>query len=58
MELAQKRLRPAQRSYSSALKIALATNAIHPITISIYYSLGCVELEQRNHENAKWVLPV
>jgi acid stress-induced BolA-like protein IbaG/YrbA len=53
MEYAQKNWFQAQRSYSAALKIALATNAIHPITISIYYSMGCVEFQRQNLDNAR-----
>ena len=53
MEFAQNRWVQAKRSYETALRIALETAAIHPITISVYYSLGCVELERGNHDHAK-----
>jgi len=41
------------RDYESCLKIGLATMPIHPITAAAYYSIGCVELQQKNMENAR-----
>jgi hypothetical protein len=47
----------ALRDYESCLKIGLATMPIHPITAAAYYSIARVELEQKNIDNAKYVLP-
>jgi len=43
----------ARRSYTDALRIALAENAIHPITAAALFSLGCVEFKLKNDDIAK-----
>ena len=43
----------AKRAYEASLRIGLASAPIHPITTAAYYSLGCVEYEKNNLENAK-----
>lgn len=53
IEFAQKRWPAARRLYDQSLKIALANTPIHPITAAAYYSLGCVEYEVGNFDNAK-----
>jgi tetratricopeptide (TPR) repeat protein len=53
IDFAQKRWAGAKRSYDAALKIGLASAPIHPITAAAYYSLGCVEHERHNVDNAK-----
>lgn len=54
MEFARQKWLAAKRSYEAGLKIALDTAAMHPITISLYYSLGCVEYEQGKDGPAKY----
>jgi hypothetical protein len=53
IEFAQKNWASAKRAYDASLKIGLASAPIHPITAAAYYSLGCVEFERKNHDNAK-----
>ncbi|KAH8602772.1 P-loop containing nucleoside triphosphate hydrolase protein [Bisporella sp. PMI_857] len=53
VDFAEKRWNEAKRSYDTSLRIALATAPIHPITAAAYYSLGCVEYERGNRDNAK-----
>jgi len=53
IDFAQKRWESAKRSYEASLKIGLAKTPIHPITAAAYYSLGCVEYERKNLDNAK-----
>jgi len=53
IDFAQKRWVSAKRSYDTSLKIGLSTAPIHPITAAAYYSLGCVELELKNHDKSK-----
>ena len=43
----------AKRAYETCLRIGLASAPNHPITAAAYYSLGCVEYEQRHIVNAK-----
>jgi hypothetical protein len=45
----------ARRSYDASLRVGLATAPIHPITAAAYYSLGCVEFEKKNFDNARQV---
>jgi len=40
----------AKTSYDKSLKIALATAAVHPITVAVYYSLGCVEFARNGQQ--------
>jgi len=56
IEFAQKRWPSARRSYEASLKVGLASAPIHPITAAGYYSIGCVEFEKRNLDNAKGYL--
>jgi hypothetical protein len=53
IDFAQCRWDAAKRSYEASLKIGLATAPIHPITAAAYYSLGCVEHQRLNIDNAK-----
>ena len=53
IDFAQKRWAAAKRAYEASLRIGLASAPIHPITAAAYYSLGCVEHERRNIENAR-----
>lgn len=43
----------AKRAYEACLRIGLASAPNHPITAAAYYSLGCVEYEQRHMVNAR-----
>jgi len=52
-EFAQKRWLAAKRSYEASLRVGLSKAPIHPITAAAYYSLGCVEFELKNNDNAK-----
>jgi hypothetical protein len=49
----QKNLAYALRDYESCLKIGQANMPIHPITAAAYFSIGGVELAQKNIENAQ-----
>ncbi|KAH8752637.1 P-loop containing nucleoside triphosphate hydrolase protein [Hyaloscypha finlandica] len=49
----QQNLAAALHNYDSCLKISLANIPIHPMTSAAYYSIACVELEQKNTEAAK-----
>lgn len=53
IDFAQRRWDAAKRAYEASLRIGLASTPIHPITAAAYYSLGCVEYERKNNENAK-----
>lgn len=53
IEFAQKSWAGAKRAYDQSLRIGLANYPIHPITAAAYYSLGCVEYELSNADNAK-----
>ena len=53
IEFAQKRWVAAKRAYEASLRIGLANTPIHPITAAAYYSLGCVEHERHNIDNAR-----
>ena len=55
IELAQKRWAAAKHAFDASLRIGLASAPIHPITTAAYYSLGCVEYERSNLDNAKYV---
>ena len=57
IEFAQKRWLSAKRAYETSLKVGLANAPIHPITAAAYYSLGCVEYERDNMDNAKYDEP-
>jgi hypothetical protein len=43
----------ARFHYINALRIAIVTNPIHPITAAAYISLGSVEYKLKNLERAK-----
>jgi hypothetical protein len=49
----EKRWASAKRAYEASLKIGLVIAPIHPITAAAYCSLGCIEYERNNLENAK-----
>lgn len=53
IEFAQRRWAAAKRAYEASLQTGLAQAPIHPITAAAYYSLGCVEFEQKHPDNAK-----
>jgi tetratricopeptide (TPR) repeat protein len=54
VEYVQKRWTAAKRAYDTSLKIGLASAPVHPITAAAYYSLGCVEFELKNNDNARY----